>query len=302
MTTKVLTRRHTFNAFPTEEEIRASNRKMYLMLTPLAVITFVDCLIGIFRKIGGGSFVGEEIRGAWYNVNRFFSYKWKYFWKDDFRRTVDEYKTRVRETKDQTSEQFRDLKQRMQNFEVSEDDILAGMEFMAIVPYLGFVTYIVVMAVIVASLGVWKYYPTPDPTPVAVLEKKIEFTPQEADVQDANYGPWFNRGEVLKKVNDPTFLNMVKVDSTGTIQYSKTVVPGTDGFTALNFHERVTNPLVTDSGQISFHDQERNTFTINPNQVFIFEGYKSKAFVFDKGGKLFGIDPKNLKITKIGEK
>lgn len=303
MSTKVLERRPSFSIFPTEDEVRRANTKMFLLILPLAGFTVIDGLLfGLFRVLRGRKFTDPEIRESWYHVKRFFQYKWKYAWEKDFRQAVKDYKTKAREVRDRTSDQLHSFKRRLDEFEITDSDIYAGVEFMGAMAQMGYVALVVTYAVVIiggfGTYGAIKYYNVPDPAPALVKEKPIEYTPQEADVQDANYGPWFNRGEVLQKVNDPNFLSMAKVDGTGTVQYSKTVTaPKTDNFKPLNFHERVINPSVTEKGQITFRDQERNTFTVNPGQVFIFEGYKSKAFVFDKAGKLYGIDPKELIIN-----
>jgi hypothetical protein len=282
----------------TDTEIRKANLKMVYMVPTMAAITLIDCFIGIFRKLAGRSFIDPEVRQSWRYIWRYIRYMWRYFWNPELREVINEYRRKARGFGNTTNDQLNELKGRIREFEVSEDDFVAGLQFTYAIWHLSFVTYVLVTAIIAAgSVTVWKFYPTPNPAPVPVVEKPVEFTPTEADVQDTNYGPWLNRGEVFDKVADPKFVNMAKVDSTGTIQYSETVTnPNLDGFKPLNFHERVINPTVVEKGQIRFHDNERNTFTVNPGQVFIFEGYKSKAFYFDQAGKLYGIDPKDLKL------
>lgn len=135
-----------------------------------------------------------------------------------------------------------------------------------------------------------------EPTPIV----KPTYEPQIADVQEETYGPWYKQGEVSHKLADPSFQNIALLSDTGTAQYAKAYTASLEPFYKTpGGHQRVINPRKIDTGQIEFSDQHGNTFRVNPNQVFMFENYKTKVFGFDSNGVLFTLPSSKLKAVNI---
>ncbi len=128
---------------------------------------------------------------------------------------------------------------------------------------------------------------------------EVAYEPQIADKQEADYGPWFQRGEVFSEVAEPDFLNLALLSDDGSAQYSQRVVGLPDGFEARAVHDRVRHAKLEATGQVVFRDPHNNRFAVNPGQVFLFENYKSEAFTFDDAGKLQAIGAAELRIEEI---
>jgi hypothetical protein len=151
---------------------------------------------------------------------------------------------------------------------------------------------------IVSTIGfisVWSYMPhyqgvvmhaTPAPAATVVYQM------QPADEQEADFGPWNNRAQVIDRVKTPGFRQIALLSDSGSAKYARHKVGLVDGFAAAST-EKVSNARLL-NGQIAFEDEHNNTFAVNPDQVFLLEGDTSTAFVFTSAAQLKTIPLKQL--------
>lgn len=184
------------------------------------------------------------------------------------------------------------------------DDVMSAYAFFTMLPH--FVTgslfvanLLIAIALSVTTVTVVKREAVVErPTEVIKVEPTQIFVPQIADKQDLDFGPWVDRSRVLKEVSNYDFRFIAFLSNTGQIQYSEKKVGSAVGFMPTPFHERVNSVHKIKNSQIGFKDQFGNSFAVNPFQVFIFEGYASKAFLFSVNGELFTLPQNELEVSE----
>jgi hypothetical protein len=152
----------------------------------------------------------------------------------------------------------------------------------------------------IVSFSAWHYYDVAEPREEPLPEIRVEYEPQIADRQEEDFGPWYRRATVIRRVDDPEFRNIVLLSDTGRMQYSRRFQGADDGFRDRS-SDRITSSRVTDSGQIVFRDSHRNRFRVNPGQVFMFENYRSFAFRFTESGQLQAVRLEDLRTERLEE-
>ncbi len=184
----------------------------------------------------------------------------------------------------------------------SDFEYVDAATLFALLPYvIGYSAIIVhcvlTTIVVISGYGVYKHYQVTATLPSTPQQQTIvKYQPQIADQQELDFGPWFDRGQVMDRVNNTDFKNIALLSDTGSVKYSQTKVIIDQGFVLTPFHERIVNPRSANNpGQISFEDQVGQNFTVNKNQAFMFEGYASKVFMFDANGKLMTIAQSDVK-------
>jgi len=158
---------------------------------------------------------------------------------------------------------------------------------------------LVIPQLIISTIGfisVWSYMPhyqsvvvhaPPLPLPQVVYQM------QPADEQEADYGPWLNRAQVIDIVKTSSYLKIALLSDTGSVKYSQHKTGLLDGFVNVST-EKVANIRRNPDGQIAFNDERNNAFAVNPNQVFLLEGDTSFAYVFMPDAQLKAIPFRKL--------
>ena len=228
----------------------------------------------------------RRIRQSWTLILRHMKYITFYTCSSKYRKMVNDRKEAVRKQ----LEKMYKMRVPSISLELPEVDFVNVGMVLALMPQIFSLTTILGNAAVavfwmIATWGVWHYVDTPVAITEPPPEVKVVYEPQIADQQEADYGPWFNKGEVFKQTREPDFLNLVLLSDTGSAKYSQMFRGDLAGFTPQS-SEKIIAARLTESGQITFKDQHGNSFTINPDQVFLIENYKSFAFVFDSEGNL----------------
>ncbi|MEA3249949.1 MAG: hypothetical protein U9Q03_06395 [Patescibacteria group bacterium] len=201
---------------------------------------------------------------------------------------------RLMRSRDRASRTRRDLS----NYD-DVDVVLAFQLMLNMLPLVIWVPHLVFCLIgTIVSFTIWTYHDVAQPREEPLPEITIEYEPQIADRQEADFGPWYRRATVIRRVNDPDFRNIVLMSDTGRLQYSRRFRGAPDGFRNRT-SDRVIGARVTDSGQIVFRDPHRNRFRINPGQVFMFENYGSFAFRFTEDGRLQNVPLDEFRTEEI---
>jgi hypothetical protein len=161
------------------------------------------------------------------------------------------------------------------------------------------VNIVVSMFWVISVWGIQRYYGVAEIQTAPKPAVTVAFQPQVVDKQETDFGPWQDGGETFEKRGQPTFLNLALLSDTGTMKYSRRFVGTRDSFAIDITSDRVVNPHLTSTGQIAFHDDRGNAFTLNPWQAFLIEGYKTKAFMFDHAGRLMSVPMTTFHTTEV---
>jgi hypothetical protein len=264
---------------------------LFFLTVILAVIlTVVDAFFGIVRYLYGRIIKHRPNFNPWEQTANV----WRMIWKHIlylFKMLGPEFREQMKTQRIAMHNAVRTTRDSVRGTVGDDFDYVDAAYFFAMLPYLIvnsiFLTQAAVATFIVFStLGVIHYHQN-----TASFPAHPQAETHVADQQEADFGPWHNRGEVIDQVTDPKFKNIAFISDTGAVRYSVAKVASLTGFAQLDFNERVVNPQVLPNGQIHFLDQLGNEYSINAFQAFLFEGYMSKMFIFDASGKLFGIDP-----------
>ena len=285
-----------------------------IMVPGTVLLTVVGSVVGVISypsRIWRGDRAYSawwQIAGMWRLVFRHIRFIFKWAFVPAFRREVDRQRETVRHKITQMKERARaartGLAARRPRFDFDLDfEYIDGEVLLALLPqflYLAVLTphMVIVLIGTTVSLCTIQFYGVSEPRTEPVVEVEVEYEPQIADQQEADYGPWFNRGQVFDKVNDPNFTNIALLSDVGSAQYSQAHAGDLSSFTPRN-SERVVNAQLTETGQINFKDQHRNQHTVNPGQVFLFENYKAFAFVFDEQGNLMATKASELNTVEV---
>lgn len=165
-------------------------------------------------------------------------------------------------------------------------------------PYIVLLPHAIIATVALVSVwGIKVHYGVAELPTGHVPEVRVVYEPQIADRQEADFGPWLSRGEVLERSTQNTFLNIALLSDIGTVRYSQNKVALSAGFET-RVSEKIVNPRV-EGRQVHFHDQHDNVFVLNLGQAFLIEGYKSYAFMFDNDGQLTAVPLNQLKTQEV---
>ena len=265
----------------------------FLLSVVLAVIlTAVDIVLGLFRYAwkranGYPNFnPWQQICNLWIMIGRHIAYLFRLF-NADFREQVRQQRTAMHRAASAFHGSMSNAKS-----ELAEFDYVDAVVFFSYLPSLISFSFFLVQAAValvtvISVYGVYKHYQVTAVQHTFPEAKTIvEYQPQVADKQEMDFGPWFNRGEVLERVNNPNFKNIALLSDTGGVKYSKNKTVIQAGFVLAPFNERVVNPHLTEDGQMTFTDQLGNEYWLNKEQGFMFEGYASKMFMFDASNRL----------------
>jgi len=275
-----------------------------VMVPGTILLTVVGCGVGIVM-LPTAIWRGDKAYSAWFQirqlwrlVDRHIRYIFKYAFMPGFRREVDRQREGLREKvkQFQALQPFERLQHKL-DFDYVDIEVLLGV-LPHLLPFAILVPHLIVVSVGMLSVwGVWTYVERPEvqasPKPVA----EVVYEPQIADQQEADYGPWDRRGDVLDEVDDLDFINLVLLSDTGSLQYSQAHAGSMEGFEPISSPKVINATL--EEGQITFYDQHRNKYTVNPGQVFLFENYKSKAFAFNPAGELLAVDAEALETVEL---
>jgi hypothetical protein len=270
----------------------------FLTVILAIILTAVDAFLGILRYAFGRIVKGRPNFNPWQQTMNVWRMIWKHV-KYLFMMFGSEFRLKMKTQRAAMHGAVRAARDSYRGGStVGEDfDYVDAAYFFSILPVLivdGIILAqaLIATGIVIAGYGVYHYRQNIATIPSKPqVETKVEYQPQVADKQDADFGPWNNRGEVITHVSDPKFINLVAISDTGAMRYSISKIVTTQGFARADFNERVVNPQLLPSGQIQFKDQLGEQYKINPNQAFLFEGYSSKLFMFDASGKLMSIDP-----------
>lgn len=291
------------NIYLVKEMYPSPAKKVFLefmfvgMMALWVVVTLVDIPIGavlliIARMSGNNNYQPWlTVKEVWRQILRHLSYLLRLVLSPAYRKTVKASKQKIIKSHER-------LKNAIDEVEFTDVAI-----FFAYLPHIlgvtAFVVHSVIAVAIVISLSGVYYTSKVTPLNQPYVEPRVEYQPQDVDIQERDYGPWFNRSEVLDRVNNSDFKNIVLLSDTGLIKYSKNKVAVRNGFAVIVAHERIINPQLTANGQITFRDQENNRFSLNPGQAFMFENYIDKVYMFDDKGQIMANDLKNLQIMEV---
>jgi hypothetical protein len=272
----------------------------FLAVVLAVVLTVVDIFLGLaryaFKRASGHSNFNpwEQTCNFWIMVGRHLRYLFRML-SSDFRAQVRAQRVAMHRAASAFHGSMAGAKAELADF-----DYVDAVVFFAYLPSLlgyGFLLVHAVIATItmISVYGVYVRHDVAKPRTTPEAEVVVPYVPQVADQQEQNFKPWFDRGQVFDRVNHPDFLNIALISDTGSVKYSQTKVADPAGFVPTSFHERVVNPRVTETGQITFHDQSGRNYVVNKGQGFMFEGYASKMFMFDANGKLTTITQSDVK-------
>jgi hypothetical protein len=268
----------------------------FLTVILAIILTVVDVFVGIVRYVVGRIFQGRPNFNPWAQTTNV----WRMIWKHVaylFKMLGPEFRTQMKTQRAAMHNAVRAARNSYRGTVGDDFDYVDAAFFFSILPSLivngvFLAQAAVAMAIVISSYGVYHYHQNIATIPSKPqVETKVEYQPQVADKQDADFGPWNNRGEVITHVSDLNFINLVAISDTGALRYSISKIVTAQGFVHTDFNERVINPQLLPNGQVQFKDQIGEEYKVNPNQAFLFEGYSSKLFMFDAGGKLMSIDP-----------
>lgn len=269
------------------------------------VLTAIDIVLGLFRYgwcrlvQGKPNFnPWDDLINTWIIIGRHISYLWKMVFVPSFRQAVAANRVAMHRRVNNLRISFGDATATLSDFEYVDAEMAFVVIYGSIYAILGTIVAVhtLVALLTVASLyGVYHYVELPKPASIPQVERNITFEPQVADKQEADFGPWNDRGTVLDQVNNPSFYNIAMLSDTGSIKYSQSKVADESVFTPLAFTERVVNPHKNEHGQMEFEDQTGKKFVINKHQAFVFEGYSPKVFMFTANGKLAAVDSGKMK-------
>lgn len=280
-----------------------------LILPATAVVTLVEAIVGTlglatYPVRGSAAFAPwRRIKQMWGLLSRHVRYVTRYAFVPKFRREVAQASASVREKIASLQLQERTRRVGEHARRVSEN-IAAPFAYvdkdvlLALLPQL-LPGAILLPHFVVATLGLmltwnaWTFYDVASPALAPPPQVIVEYQPQIADQQESDFGPWLTRGQVIEQVDAPSFKNLALIDSVGGIKYSAVHIGSTEGF-APRVTEKIVSPRVNEDGSVTFRDQRGSELTVNPGQVFLFEGYKSFAFAFDPDGKVLAIRLPNL--------
>ncbi|PJA45038.1 hypothetical protein CO174_05335 [Candidatus Uhrbacteria bacterium CG_4_9_14_3_um_filter_50_9] len=278
------------------------------VILPITVlVTGIEVVIGTLGLVTY-PVRGKQAFGPWYRIRDMWELCWRHVKYVTRYATVPKFRREVEALRSSVETRINDLQMgaRVRRvgeslvapFEYVDPEVLTAV-FIQLLPFAIFVPHMIVAtAGLLATWNVWTYYdvaqPLVEPPPAVV----VEYQPQIADQQEANFGPWLTRGQVISQVNESSFQNLALIDSTGGIKYSEVHVGSLEGF-APRVTEKIVNPRVNDNGTISFKDQRGSELTVNPGQIFLFENYKSYAFAFTSDGKVLAIRQSILITTEI---
>ncbi len=176
------------------------------------------------------------------------------------------------------------------------DSVDAEMFWLLVIQFLPYAIFIPQLVVsTIGFISVWSFMPHYSGVVVyapAVPAPTVVYEPQPADVQEADFGPWLNRGQVIDIVKAPTYRKIAFLSDTGSAKYSVRKTGRLDGFSAART-EKITSVRLI-NGQIAFEDERHNRFAVNPGQVFLLSGDTASAYVFTSDAQLQIIDYKKL--------
>ncbi len=180
-------------------------------------------------------------------------------------------------------------------------DVITALQLMY---HMGVTVYVFVhfLITLIGTISVWgagHVLNKPEMPETIAPAPTVTFQPQVADKQEADYGPWLDAGEVFDERRETDFLNIALISDTGSVKYSRRLMGSPKGFEPTSGNDKVIRHEKTGSGQVKFKDERQNSFTVNPKQAFLFEGYKSRVFMFSPEGKLLMIATKNFKTTEL---
>jgi hypothetical protein len=246
----------------------------------VTVLTVVDLIAGCFRYLYGRVVLQYGHYNPWEKTVRV------------WRLMGAHVSYVIRSFQTDLSEQVARSRQTVSAYTSDTDlDYVDEFQFFALLPVAigyGFllVHCIIAIVTVISLYGVYERHGVATPRTTPEVETVVAYVPQVADQQEMDFGPWLDRGQVTDRINDQNFLNIALLSDTGSVKYSQTKVSSGDGFSFTPFHERVVNPHTLPNGQVEFSDQHGKHFVVNKKQAFMFEGYATKAFMFDQDGKL----------------
>lgn len=272
------------------------------------VLTAIDIVLGLFRYVWGRLVQDKPNFNPWTNlintwivIGRHLSYLWKMVFVPSFRQAVATKRVSMHRRINDLRISFGDATAALSDFEYVNAEMAFVVMYGGIYAILGSIVAIHTLVALftVASLyGVYHYVELPKPASVPQAERKIIFEPQVADKQEADFGPWNDRGTVLDQINNQNFHNIAMLSDTGSVKYSQSKIGDESVFTPLAFTERVVNPHENEHGQIEFEDQTGKKFTVNKRQAFLFEGYNPKVFMFTINGQIAAVDSDKMRTSK----
>jgi hypothetical protein len=269
------------------------------------VLTVIDIFVGLVRYVWKRKRhhypnfnPWKETCNMWAMIGGHVAFEWKKFTDIDFRRHVKAQRQSMHAAAIAMRSSLRGATQSITpDFEYVDAEMFLAY-FWPTVTYGWLLFELVISFVGALAYPGMRYYASTQQVTTPRQETHIVYQPQTADKQDADFGPWRGEGEVFKELHTSTFRNILMLNELGEVKASPDKVGTLDGFQLLGFSDRIVNPRVSRDGRIDFHDPHQQSFSVNPDEVFMFEGYDSQAFYLNARAQLYAIPLGRLTFTK----